>query len=63
MSTIKTELSFEQILEAAKSLSEAEREHLIFELSSEFKEALKKMEADYENDRAAGKTVHLVDCH
>ena len=61
MSGIRIELSFEQILEAAKSLSEEEREHLIFELNPELTEALKMMEADYDNDRAAGKTVHLED--
>lgn len=54
MSTITVKLSFEQLLEAARSLSEEEQERLIFELSPELRQALQAMEAEYERDRASG---------
>lgn len=61
MSTIKSAPAFEQILEAARTLSEEERERLIFEISPELRTALQAFEADYDRDRAAGKTVLLED--
>lgn len=59
MSAIKIELSFEQILEAAQTLSEEERERLIFELSPELRQALQAVEAEYDGDRASGRTTPL----
>jgi hypothetical protein len=55
MRVVKDDLSFEQILEAARRLSEEDRERLIFELSSELRQALQALEAEYESERAAGK--------
>jgi hypothetical protein len=59
MRVVKDDLSFEQILEAVRRLSEEDRERLIFELSSELRQALQALEAEYESERAAGKTVPL----
>ncbi|MCL6642936.1 MAG: hypothetical protein K6T71_06405 [Candidatus Bipolaricaulota bacterium] len=59
MCVVKDDLSFEQILEAARRLSEEDQERLIFELSSELRRALQALEAEYESERAAGKTVPL----
>lgn len=61
MSAITVKLSFEQLLEAARSLSEEEQERLIFELSPELRQALQAMEAEYDRDRASGKTTYLED--
>lgn len=55
------DLSFEQILEAARALSEEEQERLIFELSSELRQALQALEAEYDKERATGKAVRLED--
>lgn len=61
MSVIKSTLSFDQVLEAARMLSEEEQERLIFELSPELRQALQALEAEYERERATGKTVPLED--
>ena len=55
------DLSFEQILEAARTLSEEEQERLIFELSPELRQALQALEAEYDKERANGKAVRLED--
>ncbi|MFQ6116834.1 MAG: hypothetical protein ACE5LQ_01050 [Candidatus Bipolaricaulia bacterium] len=59
MSSIKIDLSFEQILEAINGLSEEERERLLFELSPELVAALKGMEEEYDRDRASGRSIAL----
>lgn len=57
MSTV--ELSYEQVLEAAKGLREEEKERLLFELSPELSRALQQMEQAYDRDRTADRTVSL----
>jgi hypothetical protein len=59
MSSIKIDLSFKQILEVVNGLSEEEKERLLFEVSPELVGALKKMEGEYDQDRASGRTIPL----
>jgi len=59
MGSIKIDLSFKQILEVVNGLSEEEKERLLFELSPELVEALKRMEEEYDQDRTSGRTIPL----
>ncbi|GBC76387.1 hypothetical protein HRbin07_00587 [bacterium HR07] len=61
MRAVNSGLSFEEILEAARRLSEEEQERLIFELSPELRKALHALQAEYERERAADKAVPLED--
>jgi len=59
MSSIRIDLSFEQILKAVNGLSAEEKERLLFELSPDLVGALKRMEEEYDQDRTSGRTLPL----